>query len=153
MRTEPLLPALAVPELKNKVPLAPEEPPLVLRILMTPLVVAVPSPDVMNNDPPVLTMLRPAFTMTAPPAPLVPLPTLSTMAPARPTVATPDPTITAPLLPERAVPELKYSAPLPPAAPPFVDRMRTLPLVVAVPSPENMYTVPPVFAGLTPPAT
>jgi len=153
MRTDPLLPELVVPELKNKVPLAPATPALVLRILMSPLVVAVPSPDVKYKDPPVLTVLRPALTKIAPPAPLVPLPTLSTMAPPRPAVATPEPTITAPELPALDEPELKNNDPLPPDAPPFVDRMRTLPLVEAVPSPENRYTDPPVFEGLTPPAS
>jgi hypothetical protein len=58
--------------------------------------------------------------------------------------------MTAPLLPVTAVPVLKYKAPLPPAAPPFVERIFTSPLVVAVPSPLTKLNKPPVLVVLRP---
>jgi hypothetical protein len=91
MKMLPALSSLLEPVLKNNDPLAPLVPEFKLRITTMPLDVDVPSPDEMRTDPPVLTVLRPAFTSTSPPMPLVPLPTLTTTAPARPAVATPEP--------------------------------------------------------------
>jgi hypothetical protein len=75
------------------------------------------------------------------------------MAPPRPAVAAPDPRKTAPEFPVLAVPVLKYRAPLAPAAPPLVERIFTMPLVVAVPSPLTRLNKPPVFTALAPAMT
>jgi len=87
----PVLPELLDPELKYNDPLAPVVPAFKLRIMTTPLVDAVPSPDEMRMVPPVTAVLRPEDTYTSPPTPLVPLPTLTTIAPLRPAVETPEP--------------------------------------------------------------
>jgi len=55
----PLLPLLELPVLKISIPLAPVAPALVDRRLITPLLVAVPSPPETVIAPPVLTVLRP----------------------------------------------------------------------------------------------
>ena len=67
----PLLPLTELPELNTSAPLTPLTPAFVLRIVITPLVVAVPSPAAMLTAPPVCTVLRPADTCTEPPALLV----------------------------------------------------------------------------------
>ena len=54
------MPPLELPELNTKAPLTPLTPEFVLRIVTTPLVVAVPSPAAMLTAPPVCTVLRPA---------------------------------------------------------------------------------------------
>jgi hypothetical protein len=146
----PVFPLLLVPVLKKSAPLTPVSPEFKLRITTAPLDEAVPSPDMMRTAPPVRTVLRPPLIWTWPPVPLVPLPTLTTMAPARPNVATPVPRYMAPLLLDWAVPVLKKSAPLAPFAPPFVDRIFTSPLVVAVPSPLTRLSRPPVRTVLRP---
>jgi len=151
--TLPVFPELLDPELKYNDPLAPFVPAFKLRITTTPLVDAVPSPDEMRMTPPVNNVLRPEDTYTSPPTPLVPLPTLTTIAPLRPAVDVPEPKKTAPELPLVAVPVLKYSAPLAPLVPPFADRILTMPLVVAVPSPLTKLNKPPVFTVLKPAAT
>jgi hypothetical protein len=51
---------------------------------------------------------------------------------------------TAPLLPPLLEPVLKNNEPLTPNLPAFKLRMIRLPLVVAVPSPDEMRTTPPV---------
>jgi len=58
-----------------------------------------------------------------------------------------------PELPVFEVPVLKYRAPLAPEAPPFVERMMTAPLVVAVPSPLTKLNKPPVLVVLRPAIT
>ena len=131
-----LLPLTEVPLLKTSAPLTPDAPELALRIVTTPLVVAVPSPEPMEMAPPVCTVLRPASAMIAPPAPLVPLPTVMRTMPPRPAVATPVPTSMAPLLPDTALPLLKISMPLTPEVPELMDRIVMAPLEVDVPSPE-----------------
>ena len=50
--TAPLLPQLDVPELNVIIPLVPDVPALALRIRIAPLDVAVPSPVVIEIDPP-----------------------------------------------------------------------------------------------------
>ena len=85
-----------------------------------------------------------------PPTPLVPLPTVSTTAPPRPAVAAPVPTMTPPLLPDDVVPELNASEPLAPDSPAFMLRMSTAPLDVAVPSPDDRLSSPPVCTVLRP---
>jgi hypothetical protein len=57
---------------------------------------------------------------------------------------------TAPELPPLLEPVLKNNEPLTPSLPAFKLRMITFPLVVAVPSPDEMRTAPPVFAVLRP---
>jgi hypothetical protein len=59
-------------------------------------------------------------------------------------VATPEPIETAPELPPLLEPVLKNKEPLTPNLPAFKLRITTLPLVVAVPSPDEMRTTPPV---------
>jgi len=56
----PLFPLLELPELNNSTPLPPEEPALILRIVIVPLLDAVPSPLEKLRDPPVVVVLRPA---------------------------------------------------------------------------------------------
>jgi hypothetical protein len=85
-----------------------------------------------------------------PPDPLVPLPTAIRTDPPRPSVAAPVPTDMAPLLPESAVPVLKTSIPLMPAVPELALLMLIRPDDVAVPSPDPMLKVPPVFTVLRP---
>jgi hypothetical protein len=60
MAMAPELPELVVPELKTSIPLTPPVPEFADRMLIIPLDVAVPSPDPILTDPPVLTVLRPA---------------------------------------------------------------------------------------------
>jgi hypothetical protein len=55
-----------------------------------------------------------------------------------------------PLFPSLDEPELKSKAPLTPAAPAFVLRILTVPLVVAVPSPLEILRAPPVCTVLRP---
>ena len=50
-------PVLEVPEVKLKRPLAPAVPAFAVRIVIFPLVVAVPSPVVIEIEPPVRTVL------------------------------------------------------------------------------------------------
>ena len=58
-----------------------------------------------------------------------------------------------PLLPAMEVPELNTSLPLVPATPAFAVVMTTLPLLLAVPSPETNKIKPPVAPVLRPAAT
>merc|ERR1740138_178641 len=95
----PLLPLFDEPELNTSRPLTPDVPAFAVRIEITPLLVAVPSPLSRLSAPPLCTVLRPDRTLTAPPDPLVPLPTLMLTMPPRPPVATPEPRYRAPLLP------------------------------------------------------
>ena len=87
----PLLPPFAEPELNTSRPLTPAEPAFAVRIDITPLLVAVPSPLSRLSEPPLCTVLRPDSTLTAPLDPLVPLPTLMLTIPPRPPAATPEP--------------------------------------------------------------
>mgnify|MGYP004284218933 CR=1 FL=1 len=52
----PLLPFFELPELNTSAPLTPLTPEFVLRIVITPLVVAVPSPAATLTAPPVLAL-------------------------------------------------------------------------------------------------
>jgi len=61
IRIVPLLPLLALPELKTSIPLVPEEPEFADFIDMTPLLLAVPSPEKTLTYPPELTVLRPGL--------------------------------------------------------------------------------------------
>ena len=60
---------------------------------------------------------------------------------------------TKPLLLDTDVPVLKNNEPLNPTVPPFVDRITTAPLVVAVPSPLTRLNKPPVCTVLRPAIT
>jgi hypothetical protein len=53
----PVLPELDVPELNVSAPLKPAVPAFAVRIVIAPLVVAVPSPVVIETEPPVTTVL------------------------------------------------------------------------------------------------
>ena len=57
IQTVPVVPSLDVPELNVITPLTPEVPALAVRIVIVPLVVAVPSPVVIEIEPPVRTVL------------------------------------------------------------------------------------------------
>jgi len=72
------------------------------------------------------------------------------MYPALPKDAAPDPTKTRPLFPDEDEPVLKYTAPLAPLDPALAERILTIPLVVAVPSPLTKLNKPPVLAELRP---
>jgi hypothetical protein len=146
----PLLPVLDVPDEKTSLPLPPAVPALADLIVMAPLDVAVPSPELKLTAPPVCTVLRPEYTCTEPPAPLVPLPTDTETRPPRPAVAAAVPSISAPLLPVLELPELNTSAPLAPVVPEFALRIVTTPLDVDVPSPLLRLTAPPVCTVLRP---
>ena len=82
-------------------------PPFTLRIVTSPEVDAVPSPDDTVTAPPVAAVDLPADACSDPPAPLVPLPTDTTSSPPRPfAAAAPLPSSTLPLLPPLLDPEL-----------------------------------------------
>mgnify|MGYP006165252697 CR=1 FL=1 len=53
IKKRPLVPELAVPELNTKVPLTPADPAFADRTRIAPLDVAVPSPVVIEINPPV----------------------------------------------------------------------------------------------------
>jgi hypothetical protein len=144
MATWPAFPLLEDPELKTSDPLLPLTPAFMLRIVTVPLLEAVPSPLDTLNTPPDTAVLRPDSTCTLPPAPQVPLPTVNSTVPPRPSVAEPEPRTTAPLFPLLEDPELNTSAPLLPATPALKVRILTEPLLVAVPSPEDRLSAPPV---------
>jgi len=55
------LPLLAVPELKMSKPLTPLVPAFAVRMLSEPLVVDDPEPLAMLTEPPVMTLLVPAY--------------------------------------------------------------------------------------------
>ncbi len=147
---KPLFPLLEEPELNTSDPLLPATPAFMLRMVTVPLLEAVPSPLDKLRTPPDAAVLRPESTCTLPPTPQVPLPTVTRIMPPRPSVTAPDPSTTAPLFPLLEDPELNTSDPLPPAIPALKLRMVTEPLLVAVPSPEDKLTAPPVCKVLRP---
>ena len=129
------MPLLAEPELNTSRPLTPVVPAFALRIEITPLLVAVPSPLSILTDPPVGAVLRPESKLRAHAFCLVTVtPEIFTMPP-RPPIAAPEPMISPPLFPAFDVPVLNTSIPLDPDAPEFALRITMLPLVDAVPSP------------------
>ena len=130
MYKAPLLALIDVPELKTSRPLTPVLPEFAVRIVILPLLLAVPSPVSKLRKPPVCTVLTPARTPTRPADPLVPLPTVSNRAPPRPDVAAPLPTYKAPVLPVFEVPELKTRRPLTPLTPELAVRTVIDPLLV-----------------------
>jgi hypothetical protein len=146
----PLLPDTDVPELNTSMPLTPDVPELIERIVIAPLDADVPSPDARCTAPPVCTVLRPASASNTPPTPDVPLPTVSEIMPARSEVTALEPSMSAPLLPLTDVPELNTKAPLTPDVPEFALRIVTTPLDVDVPSPLATPTAPPVCTVLRP---
>jgi len=130
IRKAPLLPPLAVPELKTSKPLTPAAPAFALRILISPLLVAMLDPVIMVIEPPVYILLSPEYRPSRPPDPLDPLPTVSRIDPPRPPDEDPDPMYKAPLLPKLAVPELNINRPLTPFVPAFAERILNVPLLV-----------------------
>ena len=54
---DPLLPELLVPELNNNTPLTPVAPAFALRIVIAPLLVAMPAPPTTPTAPPVWIVL------------------------------------------------------------------------------------------------
>ena len=148
-RTAPLLPESALPELKSSRPLLPELPPFALKIIILPLLVAVPSPPWYQIAPPEDGVLRAASSARLPPLPEVPLPTEITTWPACPAVAEPDPKQRAPVFPAE-LPLLKTRCPLAPDLPAFELKITIAPLLEAVPSPDTRLNWPPVRAVLRP---
>ena len=116
---QPAFPVDEVPELKTSVPLAPATPEFGLSTKITPLLVAVPSPDKKPIIPPVSRVLRPESAHTRFPCPLVPLPTLMLSLPLRPPLLDPLATAKLPEFPERADPLLNTRRPLTPDVPLF----------------------------------
>jgi hypothetical protein len=147
--TDPVVPELEDPELNTNMPLVPSSPAFADLIVTAPLVTARLCPLLNARAPPVEAVLSPDATVRRPPAPLVPAPTVTLSAPPLPPDAIPDPMDMLPDPPELAVPELKTSTPLEPVAPPFADRITTLPLDVAMPCPLIMLTEPPVSTWLS----
>jgi hypothetical protein len=141
-----VFPYLEDPDENIKVPEDPVFPEFADRIVMIPLVEAVPSPELMVIAPPVFERDRPAWISRRPPAPDPPDPTVKLSRPARPVTCfdSPEPIFIAPVFPEDAVPELKTSMPLNPRIPAFAVRTKIDPLDVAVPSPALSVMTPPV---------
>jgi hypothetical protein len=83
-------PVTTFPVVRDKPPDTPAVPPSAVRILKTPLDVALPYPVIIDTAPPVDAVASPALTTTRPPAAIVPLPTDTLMLPAMPRVALPD---------------------------------------------------------------
>ena len=83
----------------------------------------------------------------------MPLPTVIVMDPPWPPDAAPEPIDTEPDPPLDADPDENTNRPLEPAAPAFIDRIDTLPLDDAVPSPDASESKPPVVVVLRPAAT
>ena len=150
---DPVVPELAVPELKASRPEAPSWPALDDAIVIAPLVLAMPCPLITPTAPPVCTVLWPEATVIKPPAPLLPTPTLMLTAPVFPPVEAPEPIDIAPEVPELAVPELNDSTPETPLSPAFDDAIVIAPLVLAMPCPLSTPTAPPVRTVLWPDAT
>ena len=143
MRSEPEFPDAAEPELNARLPLTPELPLLTVVTWMLPLLVAVPSLEVIINTPPVAVVDRPEVAVTVPPVPLVPLPTSTTTAPPRPAVAPPEPTARIPLLLACDDAELKTNRPLVPLTALFAVVTLSIPLLDEVPSPLLRAIAPP----------
>lgn len=155
----PLFPELELPVLNTKVPLTPAVPAFDVCTSNDPLLVAEPTPVVINTRPPVADADVPAETVTSPPDPLVPKPTVMYTEPPPPLTASPDPIYNAPLFPEFAVPDPMYKAPLlpvlelpvlstsiplTPRAPAFDVRKDNEPLLVAELWPVAIDIDPPV---------
>jgi hypothetical protein len=99
MTIAPVLPALEVPETKERDPLVPLSPALAVRTLNEPLDFAVPKPVIIETAPPVFTVLSPLLTTKRPPPAREPDPTRMLTLPAVPRVAIPLFKTIAPLLP------------------------------------------------------
>ena len=85
-KNDPVDPELAVPVENLNDPLSPATPALLVRTLIDPEEVAVPSSDTRETDPPVLLSPLPASRLTKPPIPAVALlatPELTAIAPPR----------------------------------------------------------------------
>jgi hypothetical protein len=110
-------------------------------------------PDDSDTAPPVpadVAVLSPAEKIMSPPVYFVPEPIDMRMSPDFPAVAAPVIIDTSPDVPELVVPEEKRKCPLIPVSPALTVRKTIDPLLVAVPNPVDMDTVPPVFADESP---
>jgi hypothetical protein len=139
----PLLPTLAVPELKLSCPDTPVVPALNVLNVILPLDCVEPNPDDNLIAPPDRAVDWPAKTATLPPVSVSPAPTVTRMLPPLPFVDAPVPTDKLPLLPTLAVPELKLNLPETPALPLFMERTVIEPLDVDEPYPVRTETAPP----------
>jgi len=113
----PLLPPLAVPELKLMWPLTPLSPAFGVHMIASPLDVAEPKPVATSTAPPLDTVDSPENTRKSPPSPVSPAPTVTRMDPPFPLVARSVPIEMLPLLPTLVDPELKLSRPDTPLLP------------------------------------
>ena len=129
----PLLPKLAVPELKLKRPDTAPSPALKVRNVILPLDCVDPYPDHSVMAPPERAVDSPANIVTLPPVDVVPGPTDTRILPLLPFVECPVPIEMLPLLPTLAVPELKLKRPDTPLSPEFIVRTVTEPLDVIEP--------------------
>ena len=82
-------PVTTLPVVKDRPPDTPAVPPSAVRILNTPLDVALPYPVIIDTAPPVFAVASPALIATRPPAEIAPLPTWTLTLPAVPSVAEP----------------------------------------------------------------
>ena len=87
---EPVVPLEDDPEKNETAPLVPSVPAFDVFILMSPLDVTDPMPEVKDIEPPVLeAVVIPATNETSPPTPVSPVPTLSSTSPPFPLFALP----------------------------------------------------------------
>ena len=142
----PLLPSLAVPELKLSVPLTPATPEFGVLKDNGPLDVCTPYPVsivMAPPDPRSVDVASPALSKMSPPAVTSPCPTVTVMWPPFPFVDAPLPIDKLPLAPVLVVPELNTNVPLTPLSPAFKERSCTFPLDVNDPNPEYIAIDPP----------
>ena len=147
---DPLLPLEALPDFIVRLPLVPLVSASAVRTLNDPLLAYLPYPELIDTEPPVISVLSPAFTTIRPPETPLPLPTAMLILPPTPDVADPVVRTIDPLLPLVADPDFSDRAPLVPLDPPSADRRVNAPLLVAVPTPVLNETLPPVSLELPP---
>ena len=121
------------PVVRDKPPDTPVVPPSAVRMLKTPLDVALPYPVIIDTAPPVDAVASPALTTMRPPAEIDPLPTAMLTDPLVPLVASPVLNVITPLLPFDVVPDENDNDPLVPSAPEFAVRTLKTPLDAARP--------------------
>ena len=151
------MPELDVPEAKDIPPLTPSVPAFKVLIVILPLLVAAPFPEIIERAPPVLmaeaAVLVPAVKSTsAPPIPPEPEPADIIMSPPFPPTATPVASVIEPVVPLEDVPEKNEIAPLTPLVPAFDVLILIEPLVVADPWPAVKDIAPPVLDVVVVPA-
>ena len=139
--TAPLDPELVVPEVKYNSPLIPLAPALLVFTITDPLDLVEPKPVCKEIAPPVVSIVLPASMTPDPPTSVRsslfnPEPISIIIRPEDP-VDSPVNNISFPVSPELEVPVLNFKIPLAPAVPASTERIRNIPLDVAVPSPAT----------------